>query len=250
MATTLKDGSVTQDPRLDRLVQFDPKSREFPVSSVPRLAEAKKLRSYTWSCGVVNDQGSEGACVGFGWGHQLAARPAPVKGIDNAFSRNVIYWPAQRDDEWPGGSYPGAEPFYEGTSVLAGARVCFGMRAFRQYRWCFSLRDLQLAVGYNSPAVLGLNWYQGMYEPDADGYIRPTGELMGGHCLLARGISLRNNHFLLHNSWGTEWGINGTCFISFEDIERLLYEQGEACVPMGQTTKLLWQHEQRKGAML
>lgn len=34
-----------------------------------------------------------------------------------------LYWEAQRHDEWAGGSYPGASPQYEGTSVNAALWV-------------------------------------------------------------------------------------------------------------------------------
>ena len=235
---TLRDGSTTADRRLDRIIKFDPKSRAFPVASAPQVAE-KKPRSFTHACTTYNDQGAEGACVGFGWGHELAARPAATLGVSAAFSRERIYWPAQRIDEWEGGSYPGASPFYEGTSVLAGAKVLLAMGAFKQYRWVFSLHDLIMAVGYVAPVVMGLNWHEGMFNTDANGYIRPTGAVMGGHCILARGVSVTKRRFLLHNSWGKGWGVEGLCWVSFDDMDQLLHEQGEGCVPMEQNRRLL-----------
>ena len=115
----LKDGTTTQDPRLDRLVEFDEKSRSFPIRE---LLRADEPRSYTWSLPVYLDQGYEGACVGFSWSHELAARPVEVQGVTNETARQV-YFEAQRIDEWEGGAYDGAIPFYEGTSVLAGAKA-------------------------------------------------------------------------------------------------------------------------------
>lgn len=41
---TLRDGTKTTDAKLDRLVQFDPKSRNHPVTDV--LPDASKQR--TW----------------------------------------------------------------------------------------------------------------------------------------------------------------------------------------------------------
>lgn len=210
------------DRVLDRVPQFDERSRAFPVRQVVRAAA--KPRGYTWSCGTYLDQGSEGACVGFAWAHELVARPSVITGFTAADARQ-IYLGAQRVDEWPGEGY-------SGTSVLAGAKVVAGLGYVSEYRWAFGLDDLILAVGYKGPAVLGLNWYEGMFDPDADGHLRPTGRLAGGHAILCRAVSVRDRRFLLHNSWGSDWGLKGTAWVSFEDMDRLLREQGEACIPV------------------
>jgi hypothetical protein len=225
----LKGGHQTQDPRLDRVPQFDEQSRRYPVSSIIRRAAVP--RSYTWRLTTTLDQGQEGACVGFGWAHEMLARPAEGTGITDVYARVRLYWEAQKIDPWEGGSYPGARPFYEGTSVLAGAKVVKAAGGMDEYRWAFGLDDLVGALGYAGPAVLGLNWYEGMFEP-VDGYIRPTGELAGGHCILCRGVSVTRRRFLLHNSWGPGWGLNGTCWITFDDMATLLAEDGEACIPV------------------
>ena len=220
----LKNNAFTDDRRLDRVVKFDERSRKFPIR---QLVSTKQPRSYTWRCRSWLDQGQEGACVGFGVSHELAARPAEVQGLDNVFARN-LYFDAQRNDEWEGGAYPGANPFYEGTSVLAGVKAAHKLNYFAEYRWAFGIEDLMLGVGYNGPAVMGLLWTEGMFEPDSKGYIRPTGPILGGHCLLCNSISLKNNRFTLHNSWGPGWGRNGECYISIEDMALLLHYDGEA----------------------
>ena len=122
----LKDGTEVQDPRLGRLVQFDERSRGFPIRA---LVEGKPLRSYTWRVGAWLDQGAEGACVGFAFGHELYARPV-VTPVSAGYAREEIYWKAQRIDPWPGGMYPDATPQYEGTSILAGAQVCQSLGPF------------------------------------------------------------------------------------------------------------------------
>lgn len=234
MAITLRDDTTTDDRRLDRLVSFDEASRAFSIRTLLEEADVRKPRSYTWSVPVKLDQGAEGACVGFGWSHELAARPVSVPGISNQFARETIYWEAQKLDDWEGGSYPGALPQYEGTSVLAGAKVVQKMGLIREYRWAFGLDDVRLALGYAGPVVLGLNWYQGMFAPQGDGRIAPTGNKMGGHCILAYSVSERLKIVKLWNSWGGDWWAGGSwCYLTFEDLGRLLDEQGEACVPIG-----------------
>lgn len=227
----LRDGTKVRDPRLGRIVQFDEASRAFKVVTVV----AKKPRSMSWRCKVHLNQGSEGSCVGHGCGHELLARPAEADAmvVTHKYAREQIYWAAQKKDDWPGGSYPGAKPFYEGTSVLAGVKVVCDLGWCDSYRWSFGLQDLILGVGHAGPAIMGLAWYEGMMRVDIKGYIHPQGPLGGGHCILCKAVDIKREKFTLHNSWGIEWGNNGDCFITFKDMERLLKEDGEACFLMG-----------------
>lgn len=229
----LRDDSTTENPRLGRLVQFDERSRAYSIPLVP----GRKHRSYTWRCNEWFDQGEQGACVAYALGHELAGRPAETRNIHDQWLVENVYWEAQKIDPWEGGSYPNANPFYEGTSILAGVKVLHKKRFFREYRWAFSFNDLINGLGYNGPAVLGLNWYQGMNEVDADGFIRPTGFIEGGHAILARAVNVRKQVVTLRNSWGKAWGIEGDCYISFTDLERLMYEHGEAVFLMKRTAK-------------
>lgn len=231
---TMKDGSDVDDVRLGRLEQFDERSRQFrAVDEVPR--EARERRSYTWRVGppeqpVHLDQGSDGACVGFAFAHELSARPLEIPGLGYDFARGV-YWDAQRIDPWPGGAYPDASPQYEGTSVLAGVKVLHRHGYIGEYRWCFGEDDLAIVVGYHGPVVVGTNWYEGMYQPDSDGFVRPTGRVGGGHAYLVYAADHDDGFYRIWNSWGKDWGDNGTAKISVPDMARLLDERGEACVP-------------------
>lgn len=212
--------TIAVERTFDRLVHFDPRSRAYPIRTlVPAVR-----RGYTWSCSVFLDQGAEGACTGFATTLEAAARPRPVVGLTNATAR-ALYHRARQLDPWPGEDY-------EGSSVLAAIQAGAELGWYPQYRWAFGENDLALAIGYKGPAVLGVNWYEGMYEPDAKGFIRPTGELLGGHAILCRAYSLTAKRYLVHNSWGPDWGVNGCAWISQTDMARLLDEDGEACVPV------------------
>ena len=231
----LRDGNEIEDARLDRLVFFDERSREYPIRS---LLEAKPLRSYTWSCHECFDQGREGACVGYALAHELVARPAVVTGITNKFIREEIYWEAQKIDPWPGGSYPGASPRYEGTAVLSGIKTLHKKGYFDSYRWAFEINDTLLGLGHNGPSVLGIVWYDHMYMPDEKGFIKPSGKIVGGHAILARAINVKEEYVTLRNSWGNSWGINGDCYIRFSDLDRLLKEDGESAFLLKRKSKV------------
>ncbi len=225
----LSNGTSTNDTRLTRLQQFDERSRSYPITAT--LPPSAKPRSYTWACQPHIDQMTDGSCVGHGWAHELAAKPSVVKGLDHKFATS-IYHEAQKIDEWPGGTYPGAYPQYEGTSVLAGAKVVKTLGYIKEYRWAFGLEDLIIAVGNKGPAVLGLDWYSDMFNVDENGFIAATGELSGGHCILCKGVNIKGEYFVLHNSWGPNWGVGGDAKISFDEMHYLLQSGGEACVPV------------------
>jgi len=224
----LRDGSTVRDPRLARLKQFDERSRRYPVKAT---VSATRPRSYTWPCAQHLDQGREGACVGFSITHELVARPVEVKGLDGKFAKELIYWEAQRTDDWEGGSYPGAKPVYEGTSVLAGMKIAKKLGYITEYRWAFGLDDLVMAVGHRGPAVLGLVWYDGMFEPYSCGHLHVEGDVAGGHAILCKGVNVEDRYFVLHNSWGPSWGRGGDARITWAEMDRLLHEEGEACIP-------------------
>jgi len=227
----LKDGSETQDKRLTRLINFDERSKNYPIMEL--ISKEKLPRSYTWKCDQHLDQGSDGACVGFSMVHELIARPSEIKNLNEKFAKENVYWEAQKIDPWSGGSYPSASPFYEGTSVLAGIKIIQKLGYIDSYRWAFSLDDLIMAVGYSGPAVIGIPWYFGMFDVHPCGHLHVSGNNVGGHAILVKGVNVKNKTFTLHNSWGSSWGNNGDALISWDEMERLLKENGEAVIPIG-----------------
>jgi len=221
---------------------YDPRSRNFrAVEGI----EEKPLRSKYWRCDTVLDQGSEGACVGFGWSGELAAKPK-VYPTDNEFAR-ILYHRAQQLDEWEGEDY-------EGTSVLAGIKAVQertdenGNPLIGEYRWAFSVEDILRTVAYKGPVVLGITWYENMYNPDENNFIHVEGSVVGGHCILLNGfyavwndvtaahdyanLNKDKSYVKLHNSWGVDWGIGGEAWLSVSDLVKLIEDQqGEACIP-------------------
>lgn len=229
--TQLRNGEVTEDPRLDRIVHYDERSRNFPVTAVIPQTEP---RSYTWPLDITLDQGREGACVGFSIAHELRAKPKIVPGVDTALAMR-IYKRAQFLDPWPGEQY-------SGTSVLAGVKAARELGHISEFRWAFGVDDLALAVSRKGPAILGIPWYRSMYRPTMvqhplmkapAPFIQVGGEIVGGHAILCRGYNRRYRAFVLHNSWGLGWGNGGRAWITYDDMATLLRPgQGEAVIPI------------------
>ena len=229
----LVGGVEVLDPRLGRVPFFDPRSRQFPMAAALE-EKAYRPRGYTWDVPVHLDQGSQPSCVGHAWAHELIARPARVTRITPAFA-HWLYKTCQKYDYWAGEAY-------EGTSVLAGAKVLHklppempeGRGLITEYRWIFADLDaLVKTLGYFGPVVFGTWWYTGMFKVDTGGYIRPTGTRAGGHAYLVKGVDVQRGRFRIHNSWGERWGQGGDAWLAFDDALRLLSEDGECCVPMG-----------------
>jgi C1A family cysteine protease len=103
----------------------------------------------------------------------------------------------------------------------------------------FNAYDLALGVGSVSPAVIGVNWYSGMMQPDQNYQIHPTGTIVGGHAICVRGVNFKKKLFVLQNSWGAHWGANGCCLMSFANMDMLLKQNGDAVFTVNRNKKLL-----------
>jgi len=150
-----------------------------------------------------------------------------VGDVDNSFALR-LYWQAQGVDRAEG------RYFDEGATLLAGAKAVQRMGRIQGYRWAFGLDEVIQTLGYLGPVVLGIPWYESMYEAP-DGVVSVDGQVAGGHCILARAISLSRQAVMLRNSWGPDWGIGGDAWVTFADLDKLLRDQGEACIPQGRT---------------
>lgn len=211
---------------LGRQPHQDERSRAFAVVDI----ETRPPRSYTWGTGFWLDQGPEPECVGFSWAGELGAVPTII-GVDDARGR-ALYRAAQAIDREEGRFWDA------GASVLAGAKAVQRAGFMPEYRWAFGVDQFATGVSRIGPGVIGIDWFDGMMEPDASGYVRPTGAVVGGHAILVRGYSVTRRRFLLHNSWGRSWGGRGgsppgCAWLSHDDLAMLLARPwADACVPL------------------
>lgn len=222
--------------------RHDPASRNYPIRTLvgPRGTVARVFT--IWKVGPCLDQAAEGACVGHGYTNEATASPVRVDfttldlGAEwpkdpQAFAFALYDW-CRRNDPWPGEDY-------DGTSVLTGAQGMKMLGLIPEYRWAFSMEDLIDALVAHGPAVLGLEWRDGMYDAPG-GELTGTGAVVGGHCILAVGYDPEHRFsdgtvteaIALFNSWGREWGINGLAWIRVSELAGLLENGGEMCVPV------------------
>ncbi len=219
-----------------RLYAPDPKDLDHPLrplaAAVKRTVEERRYR-YWWANGWWGDQGDTSECVGYAWAHYVEDSPIthPL-GLQPYIHPHDIYTSAKLVDEWDGTDY-------DGTSVRAGVKVLQSKGLIESYKWALNVQDVIDAVLYLGPVIMGTNWYEGMgynWYLDRDqalreGYIlKVDGPVVGGHAWVINGVNVNSGLFRMKNSWGREWGKDGAAWIKFDDIARLIEEDGESCI--------------------
>ena len=233
-----RDGSHTEDDRLGRLIEFDERSRAFPVRAVvPRAQPNKAVHYYVPSPWRLN-QGEEGACVLFSGNHVLISPPDRLRVAKTkadiekwAFKHYRI---VQGLDPWPE-TREGGE---EGTSVLTWAKYAKDLGLISEFRWCFSIDDVVATLQNVGPLQFGTWWKSGMWDTDAQGVLNVTGRNVGGHAYMIDSYypNLKLGRRTIGralggtNTWGTEWGRNGRFYLPLDSAAELLDDGGEACV--------------------
>lgn len=229
-AMTLRDGSLTLDPRLDALEHFDERSRSFRAGDV----SPREIRGRTWSVPAWLDQGREGACVGYAIAHELAGVPTKVAASDALALK--IYHGAQDIDPWPE-THKGGEG---GTDLLSGIKIARDLGYYDEFRWAFTMEEGMRGV-QRGPVLVAIPWLDSMFDTTPDGLLDCSGAEVGRHAVCWRGLlfkwrptgSLRPLEVVkIRNSWGMDWGQNGDCFIRLEDFDNLRRRRGEICVPV------------------
>lgn len=227
---------MSQDKIFNWKPTFDERSKDFPIRTA--IKARPKRRNKQWKSGEILDQGREGACVGFGWTAEALSTPVPVDitkmkadvpRTGNEFAAN-LYHVAKTLDDTPGEDY-------DGTSVLAGAKTMQKFGLIKEYRWAFDIEDVIDSILTKGPVVLGIYWYESMYDAP-NGVLTVSGKIVGGHCITAVGFKTAassvtgEDTIILQNSWGADWGNNGLAEIRVTELAELLKNDGEACVPL------------------
>lgn len=210
---------------LGRIFAPDANDEKFPMSAVlaPRAETTTRTYRY-YNRGLwQGDQGNTSECVGYACTHWLQAGPVFNRNADvhqPIINPTDVYNLAQTMDEWAGEGYLG-------TSVRAGAKALRQLGYVASFYWGQSVTDIANAILTTGPVVMGTDWYEGMFTPNAAGWIEATGAVTGGHAWLVYGVNTVSRKFLCRNSWGA-WGRKGSFWISFDTMEKLMQNHGEA----------------------
>jgi C1A family cysteine protease len=91
------------------------------------------------------------------------------------------------------------------------------------------------ALSAGKPVVFGIEVFEGfMYLTKDDAVLKmPTSTSIsyGGHAMCLVGYNLYNHQFLAKNSFGTDWGDNGYCWIPFKYFSMYSYDRWVFDIP-------------------
>jgi len=172
-----------------------------------------------WDLKVQLDQADTPHCVGFGWAGWVDA--APVEGEYQNADGHALYYECKVID---------GEPHAEnGSTVRSGALAVRARGRLAAFAFATSTAEIDDWLNKQGSVVVGTNWTNDMFEPDADGLVKPTGAVAGGHCYLMIDKIDTEDAYLFQNSWGASWGANGRFKMKRSDFASLLGADGEAC---------------------
>jgi hypothetical protein len=237
---------------LGRRAAPDPRDADYPLRAVlptPPPTRTRSWPAYRWRL----NQGAYSECVEFAWTHFLLDSPTThaLPDARAAFSfmwadthpdgdglpgAGALYKAAQQVDEWPGDAY-------DGTSVRAGAKVLQAAGLIGDYRWTQTEADLVDCLLTQGPVVVGTDWPEGWFEPDARGRVGTPDASAGGHAWKVDGIHLDGSSRMFgrgvpyvraKNQWrnpdGELWGHGGFFYARLDDVAALIFDRdGEAC---------------------
>lgn len=225
MTLILRERIPSTDARLGRHVHHDSRSRAYayPTLGLPIVSTVHARHT------PILDQGQIGSCTGNAAVGALSCapywtgKPGPFP-LDES-GAVAVYSAATRADDIPG-QYPPEDTGSDGLSV---AKVLKASGVISGYQHTFSADAALRALG-QTPILLGVAWHADMFNPDPDGRIHPTGPVQGGHEILSREVDAERERVWLDNSWGSDFGVAGRCWLSFEDFTVLLAEQGDVTI--------------------
>ena len=116
----------------------------------------------------------------------------------------------------------------DGTWVRSAAKDMVKLSRMDEYYFASNVDEIASWLRAYGPVIVGMDWYEDMFEPDSKGYVHVGGQLAGGHCWLILGQA-SNGDFICQNSWGKGWGLGGRFMVMYDDMAELLSEDGEAC---------------------
>lgn len=214
-------------------------SRDYHMRSAlgvgPAAPAAMPVRR-SWRTGPILNQGlvecplqntthpyckEHGFCVGAGTKQFLMSEPLRTMTGPQLLD---IYHTAQLLDEWPGEDY-------SGTSVRAGMKTLQKLGHIVSYAAPQTPAELEQWLSTRGCAVIGIDWTEEMFTPDAKGFITPGSTVIGGHCLCVSMIDRSGSQPIYGgpNSWGRGWGLQGRWRMTAASLYKLLFQQGGEC---------------------
>lgn len=215
---------------------------------VPTLVEVPthvSLDSYRARNVPILNQGSEGACTGYGLATVVNYLLTTRKVVSDCtpVSARMLYELAKRYDEWPGENYAGssargamkgwhkhgvcAEQYWESKPTknnksqfqgLNEARTTDALR--RPLGAYYRVNHKDIVAMHSAIAEVGILYatadvHAGWEDVGDDGIVELSEKILGAHAFAI--VAYDAGGFWIQNSWSTKWGKAGFARISYDD---------------------------------
>lgn len=183
----------------------------------------------------VFDQGQLGSCTANAALGCLVTEPFAKAGATYTEDDAVALYTAETklDDSQIPGDYPPNDTGSTGPWSMMALEQEGKIKSYHHTR---SLHTA-LRLLNHGPISIGVTWYNSMFTVvDRDGVkmivVDEHSEVAGGHQVCVVADDAQHQRVLIRNSWGTAWGDQGHAWLSWNDLDLLLHEGGDAVQPV------------------
>jgi hypothetical protein len=201
------------------------------------LPPSPKPRTRHWTMPIpAADQKATGTCVGHAGWHRLVTTPIAMDPTKIPSPFQIYRWCVQFD-QWADNDAEATASdadLQAGTSTLGLMKALVKLGLISRYAWAYTAQDVILGVGYHGPVTIGIAWFNSMFNPDQEGFVKADEQsgLAGGHEVLVTGWDQKRGVAELLNSWGPDFGKNGRFYFSGETLRDLIEKyDGEGATP-------------------
>lgn len=247
--------------RLGRHLLHDPRSRDWDARGLlprgalsPIGAAALPTQDRAWARHCVPwDQGRTNACTAFSGLGVLMTEPFYARATQRARSgywsqivndriingvwqfsggdcMEIYKYATRIDNSQIPGSYP---PDDTGCTGVWTMKALQAYKLISSYYWAFDLATALSLLANTGPISIGTLWYESMYYPDERGVISisPGSEVVGAHQYTLDGVYPAERLVRKVGSWGGQWSLGGSAYLTWDTLERLLAEDGDVVIP-------------------
>lgn len=218
-----------------------PDHRDYPYAA-PRVSLPKKV-DLRGVCPPVYDQGSLGSCTAnaIGAAHQFnqMKQDEPKAFMPSRlfiyYNERVILGTVNQDSGAmirdgiksiaKEGVCPEPQwPYFISRFAVKPLAACYkealDHQALSYFRLGQTLKVMKACLASGFPFVFGFSVYESFESAEVTrtGQVplpKPGESLLGGHAVLAVGYDDARDSFLVRNSWGKKWGMNGDCLMPY-----------------------------------
>ena len=189
--------------------------RDYPLSAFIRRTTDVTEKLWAFEVDALNQLDTP-HCGGFTMAHYGICHPMPSMYTNQ--NGHDFYEQCNITDGTPG--------LQSGTSCRTMAKTGKRLGMWSVYAFATRMAEIDYWLLNEGSLMVGTEWTMGMFAPDANNIIHPTGSIAGGHAWLLNGKIPGFKHGI--TSWGPDFGINGGFWISDTEFEALFHQQGEA----------------------